>query len=216
MLRRKCRAGGTLSARLDATSHGLLIVGLRGGKASAFETLQLAGRMLKEASCRATSPDRTGHARPGGECLADALEALLAAHSPLHSRCPVSSQRRKMRWRFATSRSSIPGGTISRLQWPTSEGNNLARWLTALPANELTPASYPRGGRVLARREDWRVEFFDRAKLTRRGAGAFLAVTRAATRTVRASCTSSIAAPTLGGAPRTGRQGICFDTGAPT
>ena len=33
----------------------------------------------------------------------------------------------------------------------TSEGNNLARWLTALPGNELTPASYRRRVTQLAR-----------------------------------------------------------------
>src|SRR5262245_34953134 len=78
-LRRKCRAGATLSARLDGKRHGLVIIGLRSTKASAFETLQLAGRMLKEA--RALQPGRIALATLGFEAGAakSALEALLAA-----------------------------------------------------------------------------------------------------------------------------------------
>ena len=55
-------------------------------------------------------------------------------------------------------------------------GNNLARYLTALPPNELTPAMYRRRIEKLARGYGWKTEFLDVKKLKTRGAGAFLAV----------------------------------------
>ncbi|HZF24891.1 MAG TPA: leucyl aminopeptidase family protein [Steroidobacteraceae bacterium] len=213
-LRRKCRAGGTLSARLDATSHGLLIVGLRGGKASAFETLQLAGRMLKEA--RAVQPHRIALATLGleGNASRDALEALLAASLAAAFEMPSFKSAQKDALAIRDITLFDPGRNDFALTVATSEGNNLARWLTALPANELTPASYREAVAVLARREDWRVEFFDRAKLTRRGAGAFLAVTRGSDEDgagimhlqYRGADGSAARLALVG-------KGICFDTG---
>jgi leucyl aminopeptidase len=55
-------------------------------------------------------------------------------------------------------------------------GNNLARWLTALPPNKLTAASYRAAAQKIAKRYALQYEFLDLAKLKRRGAGAFLAV----------------------------------------
>ena len=55
-------------------------------------------------------------------------------------------------------------------------GNNLARYLTALPVNELTPALYRKRVEKIARDYGWKTEFFDNKKLRTRGAGAFLAV----------------------------------------
>mgnify|MGYP000741757026 CR=1 FL=1 len=57
-----------------------------------------------------------------------------------------------------------------------AQGNALARWLTLLPANHLTPAIYLSYVRQLARQNGWRLEFLDRKKLEALGAGAFLAV----------------------------------------
>lgn len=55
-------------------------------------------------------------------------------------------------------------------------GNNVARWLTALPPNKLTAASYRTIARELASRYSLKYEFYDVDKLERLGAGAFLAV----------------------------------------
>jgi leucyl aminopeptidase len=57
-----------------------------------------------------------------------------------------------------------------------ARGNNLARFLTALPPNELTPGSYRLRVLKLARAYGWKAEFLDTKKLKARGAGAFLAV----------------------------------------
>jgi leucyl aminopeptidase len=55
-------------------------------------------------------------------------------------------------------------------------GNNLARYLTALPANELTPARYRVRVEKLAKAQGWKIEFLNLKKLKALGAGAFAAV----------------------------------------
>jgi leucyl aminopeptidase len=57
-------------------------------------------------------------------------------------------------------------------------GNNLARFLTALPPNELTPGNYRQRVVKLARTYGWKIDFLDVRKLKVRGAGAFLAVSQ--------------------------------------
>jgi len=56
------------------------------------------------------------------------------------------------------------------------EGLNLARWLTALPPNILDATAYRKGVSALAKEHGWKYEFLDTKKLTKAGAGAFLAV----------------------------------------
>jgi len=57
-----------------------------------------------------------------------------------------------------------------------ARGNNTARWLTALPPNELTPRRYREAVIKIARTYRWKTEFLDIGKLRKKGAGAFLAV----------------------------------------
>ena len=53
---------------------------------------------------------------------------------------------------------------------------NLARWLTALPANKLTAGAYCTALGELADDYGWKVQFYDLNRLRKLGAGAFLAV----------------------------------------
>jgi leucyl aminopeptidase len=57
-----------------------------------------------------------------------------------------------------------------------ARGNHLARALTVLPPNELTPGSYRKRVERLAKENKWQARFFDMKKLKALGAGAFLAV----------------------------------------
>ena len=57
-----------------------------------------------------------------------------------------------------------------------AEGNNLARYLTNLPPNELTPGMYRQRITELAEQNGWNMHFFDSKALRRQKAGAFLAV----------------------------------------
>ena len=177
-LRRKCRAGAVLSARLNSPAHGLVIVGLLREKATPFEALQLAGRMLKEARSAQPRRSRSRH-----------WASNRVPRDARSRRCLPRRCRRRSSSRASSPRSSDavmlseitlfdPDRHDFAATAATSEGNNLARWLTALPRNQLTPASYRERVAALARREGWRVRFFDRRQLERRGAGAFLAVTQ--------------------------------------
>ena len=60
----------------------------------------------------------------------------------------------------------------------TSAGNNIARWLTALPPNTLNAAAYRRLLQDLARRLKLSYRFYGEPELKRLGAGAFLAVSQ--------------------------------------
>ena len=52
----------------------------------------------------------------------------------------------------------------------------LARSLSVLPSNMLTPADYLQRVRQIARGNHWRLEFYGIKELKRKKAGAFLAV----------------------------------------
>jgi len=68
-----------------------------------------------------------------------------------------------------------PGLDLPRLRAEV-EGNNLARWLTALPPNQLDAGGYRLAIEQLAKREGWGMKFLGEAALRKKGAGAFLAV----------------------------------------
>jgi leucyl aminopeptidase len=96
-----------------------------------------------------------------------------------------------------------------------ARGNNLARFLTALPPNELTPGNYHQRVIKLARAYGWKTEFLDSKKLKARGAGAFLAVAQGSPepdagilhlRYVPKRKSNPGALALVG-------KGICFDTG---
>jgi leucyl aminopeptidase len=94
-----------------------------------------------------------------------------------------------------------------------AEANTLARTLTALPPNALTPAEYRRRLRRMARAGRWAFEEFDLRRLRRMGAGAFVAV-------AQGSRPEDAAIVHLAWRPSRpqGRlalvgKGICFDTG---
>ena len=57
-----------------------------------------------------------------------------------------------------------------------AEGNMLARYLSMLPSNMLTPKSYLGEVKKLAKQQGWSCQFYNIASLKRQKAGAFLAV----------------------------------------
>lgn len=94
-----------------------------------------------------------------------------------------------------------------------ARGNQLARELTALPPNELTPASYRKRIRALAAGQGWKLEEFGFARLKKMGAGAFCAV-------AQGSDHQDAAVVHLSWQPKKAKRrlalvgkGICFDTG---
>lgn len=94
-----------------------------------------------------------------------------------------------------------------------ARANTLARELTDLPPNELTPGDYRRRLRELARQQRWQIEEYDYKRLRRMGAGAFVAV-------AQGSHEEDAAMMHLSYRPKNARaqvalvgKGICFDTG---
>ena len=57
-----------------------------------------------------------------------------------------------------------------------AEGNNLARWLTALPANKLDAVSYVQLLKKMSAQQGWEFKKYGVRELEKMGAGAFLAV----------------------------------------
>jgi len=175
--RRNVRAGGTLSARLDNKAHTLLVLGVLAPDAAPFAALRLAGQMIKEAT--AAQAARIGAQVVGKNAVqvAVAQEAISAATLAAGFAMPSFKSARDS---ATLPRSLVQFGTADadgvRVTAATSEGNNLARWLTALPGNELDALSYRKRIASLARREGWRMRFYDTRALVKEGAGAFLAV----------------------------------------
>ncbi|MDR2239221.1 MAG: leucyl aminopeptidase family protein [Zoogloeaceae bacterium] len=94
-----------------------------------------------------------------------------------------------------------------------AEANILARTLTALPPNELTPSAYRARLRQIARGRRWRFEEYDMRRLRKLGAGAFVAV-------AQGSAPEDAAIVHLSWRPKKAQgrlalvgKGICFDTG---
>ncbi|MFZ2855398.1 MAG: leucyl aminopeptidase family protein [Rhodocyclaceae bacterium] len=92
-------------------------------------------------------------------------------------------------------------------------GNVLARQLTVLPPNDLTPALYRKRIARLARDEGWEVEVFDFARLQKMGAGAFLAVAQGSGENDAAIVRVSYVPKRSRGRVALVGKGICFDTG---
>jgi leucyl aminopeptidase len=105
------------------------------------------------------------------------LEALAAAL--LASVCPMPSYKSEQDKPATLKRIDCYGLAdkvdLSQLRAETA-GNHLARWLAALPPNELTPTTYRKFVSKLAAAEGWKMQFLDTRALLRKKAGAFLAV----------------------------------------
>jgi leucyl aminopeptidase len=98
-------------------------------------------------------------------------------------------------------------------QRAVAEANLLARELTVLPPNELTPASYRKRVRELARRNGWRHEEYDLKRLRRLGAGAFVAVAQGSAAADAAIVHLAYRHPRAKKSFALVGKGICFDTG---
>jgi leucyl aminopeptidase len=150
-------------------------------------------------------PPRDGHLRD------KLIAALLAAA------CPMPDYKSKPGTVARLKRINVYGcaeiADLSALQ-AENTGNHLARWLSALPPNELTPGTYQALVSTLAKQEGWKMQFLDVKALQRKKAGAFLAV-------CQGSPTADAGIVQLRYRPLNSRRrklalvgkGICFDTG---
>src|ERR1700726_1101688 len=173
------KAGDCFHLRVGARAQTLLIVACLAEEASTFERLQAAGKLgrspldgepqsllLWQQGCPAEAANAT-------------LSATIAALEAAAFRFASFKSKPKPRARLV--RIDVASGRKLPeldLTLATAAGNNLARWLTALPPNTLDARGYRRFLQELARRLKLGFKFYGEAELKRLGAGAFLAVSR--------------------------------------
>jgi leucyl aminopeptidase len=214
-LRRDDRHNTRLITDLPNKSGTHVILQAIGPDSSAFECLTLARKLA--AALRRQNPATVLVQLAGfdHDVTARLVEALTAAL--LAAACPMPDFKSESRPPAALRRIDIYG-LENRLDLATVQaeiiGNHLARWLSALPPNELTPGAYRKFIATLAGEEGWQMKFLDSRALVRKQAGAFLAVSQG-------SPVDDAGIVQLRYRPKTRGnrklalvgKGICFDTG---
>jgi leucyl aminopeptidase len=99
-----------------------------------------------------------------------------------------------------------------------AEGNALARHLSLLPSNRLTPTAYVKILREMAAKHGWKFEFLDMKALARQKAGAFLAVAQGSPVPDAGIACLRYTPPRRARGAKSGTlalvgKGICYDTG---
>ena len=173
------KEGDSFQLRVGERAETLLLIACIPSRASIFERLQTAGklaRIVMECEPRSLLMWQQGCAQEAADAALNAAIAALEAAA----------------FRFATFKSKPkPRSSLARIDLAASKklpeldltlasaaGNNIARWLTALPPNTLDAAAYRRLLQDLARRLGLAYKFYGEKQLRRLGAGAFLAVSR--------------------------------------
>jgi leucyl aminopeptidase len=182
---------------------------------STFDRLTTARKLAKAA--RALDPGGMALQVSGfaGGPAAQITECMLAAL--LAAACPMPDYRSERLPDTALARIHIYGTDLKHdlsQVHAESMGNHLARWLSALPPNELTPGRYRELVAHLAEEEGWTMQFLDQKALARKQAGAFLAVSQASP-VADAGIVHLRYRPKRRGGKKLALvgKGICFDTG---
>ncbi len=180
----------------------------------AFQRLTLAGKIAKQLF--SVSPRKILIVN----CIDEKVGAPLceAFMSALLARCAELPSFKSTKPKPASLQSIHYVGLTKRIDTrrllAEAQGNELARHLTLLPANSLTPGLYRREVNRIAKRQGWRVRFLDIAELKRKKAGAFLAVAQGSTVKDAGILHLSYRPTKSKGKPVTlVGKGICFDTG---
>lgn len=194
---------GVRSATLANARDTRAVLGVLPPRATPFDTLALAGRMLKEI---AGDAEVIALAAPGADEALGALLSAALAHAfempsyrgtprpapaqPGRAVPPTSSRRdtapRERAPARRLQRIEIVAGAPLDLRFieAAARGNDLARFLTALPPNVLDAEAYREFLARFAREHALAFEWLGESALARLGANAFLAVARgSATRT---------------------------------
>ena len=162
--------------RVANRKQTLVVAGTIAGNASAFEQLTLGRKLVAAATSQkagslgicAVGFDAATQARLVGTALAAVLAA--AFKLPAYKRKPEPDRITSIR--LLGLDEQLDTGRIEA----EAKGNNLARWLTALPPNYLDAVGYADLVRHLARDHGWQYKRFRTKDLDLLGCGAFLAV----------------------------------------
>ncbi len=181
-----------------------------------FELLGLARKLV--ANQLKTNPSSLSVAMPGlsPKQAAQAAEAILSAVLAANENMPSFKSKQPAKRRLKTLHIFNQKQKLeTRTCLATAKGNNLARALTTLPPNELTPGNYRKRVVKLARQHGWKMQFHNMTSLRKQKAGAFVAVAQGSPeadagivhlRYIPKKKTSKAACSLVG-------KGICFDTG---
>jgi len=183
---------------------------------STFDLLTLARKLV--ATQLKNNPTSLSVAMPGLKAkqasqVAEAmLSAILAANELMPSFKSKQLAKRKLKTVHLFDQKQK---LDTRVCLATAKGNNLARALTTLPPNELTPGNYRKRVVKLAKQHGWKMQFNNMASLRKQKAGAFVAVAQGSPeadagivhlRYTPKKKTNKTACSLVG-------KGICFDTG---
>ena len=174
--RRESGAVPSLSSRLANRRQTLVVGGMIAASSSAFEQLTFARKLV--ASATDEKPGCLGicvHGFSADEQATIASNVVAAALAAGFTMPTYKSKRKK-----AAVRSIRLIGLGNKLDLARVEaeakGNNLARWLTAMPPNKLDAVNYADVVKALAKDNSWQYKRFSTKELEKKGAGAFLAV----------------------------------------
>ncbi len=175
---RKHAAGSTPAfvTRLANKKQTLVVAGTLADDASAFDRLSLGRRLVAEAT--AQKAGSLGICAVGftGETATTIVRDMLAAALAAAFRMPTyKSDAPPDRIRTIRLIGLDDRIDTSRVE-AEAKGNNLARWLTALPPNYLDADRYAELVRTMAKERGWEFKRFRTSDLDLLGCGAFLAV----------------------------------------
>jgi len=171
-----------------------------------------AARVILEDRPREVGVMVAGLAETAAEAAAEAAIAALLAGA--HAMPDFKTERKKDRELATIQLFGLEHRLDLRRTRAEAEGNNLARYLTALPPSQLTPAHYRSWVSALAKQHGWKLRIHDLKALQRKKAGAFLAVAQGSADQDAAIVQLRYEPPQKGGAPLAlVGKGICYDTG---
>jgi len=176
MKRRAAHSVPAVVSRLGNKKQTRIVLAAMERKVDAYERLTLSRKLVAEACVE--KPGTIGiwvvgfNAAEQQKIVANVTAAVLAAAfvMPQWKTEPKPSPVRSIRLLGLEEKMDV-----SRVR-AEATGNNLARWLTAMPANMLDAISYVKFARQLASDNNWQFRKYGVAELQKLGAGAFLAV----------------------------------------
>ncbi|MCL4316494.1 MAG: leucyl aminopeptidase family protein [Gammaproteobacteria bacterium] len=182
---------------------------------SSFDLLTLARKLAAAQLARNPHTVTIALAGLNNVLAARVAEALVAALLAANYRLPHFKTKKDKPGKLAAIEiHGVQKNVDFSRTFAEAAGNNLARHLTVLPPNELTPALYRQRIAALAKEHGWRMDFLDIKKLKRLKAGAFLAV-------AQGSSVPDAGIVHLRYTPKKAKRpplalvgkGVCFDTG---
>ena len=213
------KAGDCFQVRVGPQAQTLLVVATIDPARGTFERLQAAAkcsRLALEGEPKSVLIWQQGSEAASADPV---MLALIAALQAAAFRFASFKSKRKPPSALAQielARAGKFAGLDATLA--SAGGNNLARWLTALPPNYLDARNYRRLVQELAQHLGMRFKFYGEPQLKRLGAGAFLAVCSG--NATRDAGIAYLAYRPRGAAARAAPaqvslvgKGICFDTG---